>query len=376
MIAIRFSMVALLQLATLTLVATPGGHAEGPYHFQCLASDEGPFDGFLKRAPSINDAGVVAFFATHDTGIQAVYTHDGTRPTLVADSSGRLSTFGPGFPVINDAGEVAFRARLDSGESGLFLGSDQLRTLVSTDGPFESLGSTSIYSSPSLSNDGVAAFYATRHGEDAAIYRVESAGEPTEIAGKASGFHVIGDAPWIDREHIVTFFARNVRDELGIFRIDPEGRAVEVLTSRRIDGLTDTFSCNNAGAVAFRVVRDNGSVELRVVEADRMRCIADTQGVFRDFGNLTMNDRGDVVFTALHDDGPFGIYDGPNPSSDAVIRHGDLLEGQSVRYLALSRRGMNDSGWIAFYAGFDDGGGGIFVARPRIGLEQRSDWPN
>ena len=86
-----------------------------------------PFSS-LGDAPSINDAGTVAFQGLHNTLGQGIFTDTGGL-TTIADSEGAFSFFGES-PSINNNGLVAFRAGLDVGGQGIFTGSDPIADLV------------------------------------------------------------------------------------------------------------------------------------------------------------------------------------------------------------------------------------------------------
>ena len=80
--------------------------------------------------------------------------------------------------------------------------------------------------------------------------------------------------------------------------------------------------------------------------------LASTQGLFRDLVSAhAVNNHGHVVFSAVLASGISGLFVGPNPEIDLVIKQGDQLFGiRIVEGPVLSNRGFNDAGQIAFYA--------------------------
>lgn len=92
-----------------------------------IADSSGPFL-FFRDAPSINDKGVVAFWASLDAGGHGIFTgpDPGTNKVIAAGdaldgSTVRDLTFGTfGREGLNNAGQVAFRARLADGRQGIY----------------------------------------------------------------------------------------------------------------------------------------------------------------------------------------------------------------------------------------------------------------
>jgi len=63
------------------------------YTFTKIADSTGPFSSF--GPPSVNDRGVVAFWARLDSGLEGMFTGEGTGTTTIADtdSTGPISFF-------------------------------------------------------------------------------------------------------------------------------------------------------------------------------------------------------------------------------------------------------------------------------------------
>src|SRR5262249_23047039 len=55
-----------------------------------------------------------------------------------------------------------------------------------------------------------------------------------------------------------------------------------------------------------------------------------TQHTYSNFGHPSINDSGTVAFWAQPFNAPMGIFTGPDPVTDKVIRAGDLLFGSTV----------------------------------------------
>ena len=141
------------------------GVARADFEFTKIADTNDPEfgGGFISGAPSINDAGVLAFNGlSTDRTVQGIYSGDGTSITTIADSSGILNVFAV-FPTINDSGTVAFQVTQDSPlgldfNMAIYSGSGgALQKIADNTGP-QPPGSLNICCSPDISDSGVVAF--------------------------------------------------------------------------------------------------------------------------------------------------------------------------------------------------------------------------
>jgi hypothetical protein len=140
-----------------------------------LVNTAGEFAGF--QVVSLNDSGTVAFSAAKDgsLGSTGVYVTQGGTVTTIADSTtpGFLGAFGPS---INNAGDVAFGAVASGGGSGLYRSSGGVIT------PYNITG-VSYASGPYINSSGSVAFVgqAPQNGiyttHAAGIYEVISVGD-------------------------------------------------------------------------------------------------------------------------------------------------------------------------------------------------------
>ena len=93
------------------LLCMPATAQASNYTFTTIAA----FIGFGFGAPSINNAGTVAFFA----GGPGIFTGSGGPANTIADTSDGFSGFGES-PSINTGGTVAFEASLKAVGQGIF----------------------------------------------------------------------------------------------------------------------------------------------------------------------------------------------------------------------------------------------------------------
>ena len=131
-----------------------------------ITDSSGPFN-YFGRAPSLNNAGRVAFVAGIngiDGGVFGIYTGNGEPLTTIADLSGQFSYLGDfnfNQPPINAAGNVAFVAGLDAGGGGIFIGDGTTTSqILDARAPFFGSTLTGVGISPtSLNDSGQVAFY-------------------------------------------------------------------------------------------------------------------------------------------------------------------------------------------------------------------------
>lgn len=75
--------------------------------------------------------------------------------------------------------------------------------------------------------------------------------------------------------------------------------------------------------------------------------VAGTGQQFSGFGTYAvLNNSGAYIFQGFLPNGSRGLFSGPNPILDNVIRSGDILDGSTV--LTFDSIGINDQGQIAF----------------------------
>jgi hypothetical protein len=365
----RFSVTRWLAVISL-LLAWPLSGGAASYTFTKIADTSGPLSRFdFPGAPSVNDAGTVAFLAGLATGGGAggIFTGDGERITTIADSNGPFSgTGGFGqFPAINARGTVAFLSAQKTGPMGIFTGSGGPITTIVLETQLMSLGH------PSINNRGTVAFKADVPGGHVDIFTSQN-GSLTPILNNRGTFTGINAHLSINDAGTIAFLASLQVGRPGIFT--SQGRSITTIvdTSGPVR-VTGTPSINNAGVVAFFGCMEDSGCAIDQPSAESiftgtggpLTTIADTSGPFSHFGNPSINNAGTVVFLALLEAGGSGIFTGPDPVADQVIATGDLLFGSTVVSLGfLQGLGLNDAGQVAFFATLANGESGIFRADP------------
>jgi hypothetical protein len=139
-------------------------------------------------------------------------------------------------------------------------------------------------------------------------------------------------------------------------------------------GIFDIMDANDSGAAVFaatKLISSSTGVDsvfvapsLTSTQAELIE-IANAVGPMRDLGYPAINNSGTVAFQAGIDDQPFrGIYTGPDPERDAVVRPGDSLFGHTVQETFFIRDGLNDAGQVAFNFSTVNGPDFVAVATP------------
>jgi len=146
------------------LLACPLSGGAASYTFTKIADTSGPLSRFdFSGAPSINNAGTVAFLAGLATGGVGIFTGDGEVITTIADSNGPFFGFSS-FPAINARGTVAFLSPQNGAPTGIFTGSGGPITTIALQSHLMSLGQ------PSINNRGTVAFKANVPGGHVDIF--------------------------------------------------------------------------------------------------------------------------------------------------------------------------------------------------------------
>ena len=116
-------------------------------------------------------------------------------------------------------------------------------------------------------------------------------------------------------------------------------------------------SINAAGDVAFRGDLDAGGYAILTGNAAGTSVVADTSGPYSVFlTEVAINDGGTVVFRADRDTVGGGIYTGPDPATDVVVDAGAPSLFKNVSLFAI-----NAQGTVVFQALVDGGPRGLFI---------------
>jgi len=325
---------------TFTIIATSAGALAGP---------GGP--------PTINKNGKVALWASLDDGGAGIFVGDGGALTTIAQTGSAFADIYPQSPSINKSGQVAFIADLAGGGRAIVTGKDGAATpLYDPTGPF-----TTFYGDAWISDAGRVAFHAQTDAGQFGIF--------TGTGGPATPIVVDGPAnitgfPSVNRFGTVSFVAANIGGVTGVFI----GNGSRITNLAETNGPYSPFGShtgiNDSGVVVALAFFDAGGSAIVTFGTSSITIVSTTDGLFSHLGSAAINNHGQVVFYGELPSGEKGIFTGPNPATDVVIKTGDSLLGSTVAGIVMSYAALNDSGQIAILAGLADGSLAVIRADP------------
>jgi hypothetical protein len=362
-------IVATLAAVVLLMGVAAPAHAQ-TYSFTKVAdSAQDGFAPFSFGCSTINNRGDIAFRAGRSSPdgfntIPGIYRADaGGGLTTIAEDAKRFVTIGNN-PSMNDLGQVSLAARLDGGnkpdtESILRGTGRKLTTIASTAGQFNFFGFDT-----SVNNAGEVAFKAElgeELGFDEGLFsgRGSKSGVTTHYLASTSQFDGNDSRPSINNLGDIAF-AESIAFVEGIF-VGREGSFQTIAAPNQNVGVGEPL-LNDGGTAAFERTFTDEATQQSVSEivtgsGGPLTTVADTRGGYAFFGFRppSLNNDGEVAFHATLDDfSTSGIFVGPDPAVDRVIAAGDVLDGAAVVNLTFCEEGLNDSGQLAFTAGFED----------------------
>ncbi len=329
-----------------------------PYQFTKIADTRtGVFRGF-HLSTSIDEKGIVLFRANLVDGSQGIFKADGSITTQIANTSEKFETF-RGAPAVSGNGQIVFFGSRPGGEFGYSRATDVTGNFLYSNKDFADLGDLVI------NNDGTVAFKGTRAKGRKQRRQVflGNGGRPVPIPSSQNNqvgmlslnnlgqvAFSTGSKVYVSDGETTTLLTDGDKHYFLFYRpvINDHGMVVVQTASELPDGWIDKHL-------------------LAIVDGE-VHVLASTQGPFQDLlSSHALNNHGHVVFSAVTDSGITGIFAGPNPMTDAVVKQGDQLFGtRIVEGPVLSNRGFNDAGQIAFYARLEDGTEGIYRADPNF----------
>jgi len=292
-----------------------------PYQFTKIADTRGGvFRGF-HLAPSIDAQGMVSFRANLVGGGQGIFKSNGSIMTQIANTAEDFEAF-RGSPAVSDNGQVVFYGTRPGGEFGYSRGTDTAGEFLYSNKGFAALGDLVI------NNGGMLAFKGKRAKGRRAQRQVFLGNGGRPVAIPDSKNNQIGMLS-INNHGQVAF---STGDKVYV----SNGKTTSLLTDG--DGQYFLFYrpvINDAGTVVVQTASEpqDGWVAKHLVAIvdGHVHLLASTQGTFQDLlSSHAVNNHGHVVFSALLDSGLSGLFVGPNPETDAVIKQGDQLLGTRI----------------------------------------------
>ena len=342
-------------LIVCALFAATAKKAKAEYTFTLIADSAGPFGSFDFDSSSLNAVGTVAFRAILNAGNQGIFTGNGNSITTVAIAPSKFAYFGT--PSINRAGTVAFVASPNSGSGdGIVAGNGgPLVTIADTAGQFRDFFAG--YSA-AINSTGTVAFTASLDSGGGGIF-AGNGGATTPILLRSPSLGADSDI-FLNDAGTVAFRAYfQAGTNTGIATTN--GGLVTTIADNTgpLNYFGSAPSLSGNGTVAFVAGvngRDGGVFGVYKSSGGLLTTIADLSGPFSSFGfnsfnsgQPSINDTGTVAFLAGLDVGGFGIYTGNGTGTNEVIGSGDALFGSTVSAVQISPTSLNDAGQVAFY---------------------------
>jgi hypothetical protein len=354
--SVAFIVIAFTLLAGRSLAAT--------YNFVNIADNSGPFSTFTDN-PALNSSRVVAFHANFDAGGSGAYTGMGGALTTIADASNSYSSIS--WVDINDSGAVAFYGHPTTGNAGIFR-SDGNGTPITT---INAIGGvySSIYTPISMNNAGVVIFGAERT-DNAGIRGIYagSGGAITPVVESTSGLDTKPGStmPNINNAGTVAFNANLFTPSEAIYTRTAAGvvAPIAAVSGPYKSAMDNHPSISDNGTVTFLSTLDDNSQGLFMGNGGPVTTIGTTAGPYSGFINSAINSSDQFVFFAGVDTsqgGGRGLFTGPNPATDKIIRTGDALFGSTLTDMEFFH-GLNDNGDVAFKYILANGQQGIALA--------------
>jgi hypothetical protein len=344
------------HLADLQLVPSLAAQVPASYTYTLIA--DGTSCSNL-GSPVLNNAGDVAFWAGPcvapiGPGV-VVRRGSGSGPLTDIYTFTAGSTFSVPDSIIsmNDGGTVAF-----PGSAGV--GARQA-ILVGNGGPVSPVVDTAVHTQfgqvlrPSINNSGAVAFMGVTGtvgydtvavAQSGGITRIAGPGTPTPTTGGLT--HAI--EPALNNSGVVRFVGQAAGGP-GLFT-----GSGGPLTTIALNSTSVFAGINDLGRVAFVV----NSASVRWGDGGPPMIVASSP-TFQSFsGEASISNASVVAFHAQLGSGPTGIFIGPNPATDTVIRSGDVIPGVgTVANVSMSEEAINDAGQVAFTALIQAGTGTI-----------------
>ena len=327
-------------------------------------------------APSINDSGTIALFGTLDDGDRGIFTFDeDTLTTVIRDSEldGEFGSLGENISFNNNGSLVYTVENLDPSSVGTIdLRLNQNGLMTTLDSLSRNVRLFQRYNN-FVVNDNDIVVANTFSGaprisvRDLELFFPDGTSERIADGGAVTGggldFDRLGIED-INNQNIVAYTATNfAEDDTSIYTTD--GRVIPLSTAELGGGTLDNqkdIVINDSGTILINIVQPTGEGELLQSTAeDTLNTLVSTD-VFDSFGEVALNNEGQIAFGAVLDDGTEGIFTGVDAERDRLIAVGDSLSGSEVVDLEFNSEGLNNSGIVSFQAELANGTFGIYQA--------------
>jgi Ca2+-binding RTX toxin-like protein len=331
--------------------------------------------------PDINDLGTIAFrgFGNGDGGVYTVNSNGSLTPVV---TNSQLEVGSASVPIsFNNNGTFVYvvdKAGPPFGVGNQELTLNQNGTTTIIDSVFQDRQRSAGYQSVYLNENNFTAAKTGLFGPGLSVEEIILINNGTKeiiassFAGRRStGFTDLGDLALNNQNLLAYGGTKAIFDEGGIPIATENSISITDGTTITLeDGVTaGNLDINDSGLLVYSTNRftDTGTnlAEILQRQGNDTTSLANTDGLFGSFEEISLNNSGEVVFSAFLDDGKEGIFAGFNPVSDRIIAVGDTLSGSTVADLEFSQEGLNNSGIISFKAELANGTLGIYQVNIR-----------
>jgi hypothetical protein len=346
-----------------------------------------------RHYPSINNQGTVGYAHYTDQFSLGIYIKDRAGIATAIDDDVFWASPAGRAVNINNHNEVIFWGKTDVNSqlrNGLYKGSASGMTLLTNEAMIQAAtGSTAggtINPSVFLSDQGIAFFdYSGNTTTNQFRGRGYYTTDGNQIATISSQSLIVPDFDHPFQRLAMSpqgslayeYLLNSSQVELRVVHQGVERTVLTVPAERRQSGELRAIDINDQGLVAISAMLlaggaattdaglylDNGTSLTKLISTS-------PTGTYQGIWEVSLNNLGQIAFIATRDleNGQTGqgIYIGPNGAADKVIAVGDTLDGGIVETLLMGTSALNDQGQIVFWAAFEDGSDGVFLANPVV----------
>jgi hypothetical protein len=363
-----------------SLVLPAEARSQVPYNYIKVASTGTGSNFAAFSPPTLNNFGTAGFGATlTGGGGSGIFIGSGGSIGTIAQTGAVFTGFSvPGGPIIasinptsNTNAFFATRTAAAGGGAGIFTSDGATVSTIAATGagsPFTGFG-VGVH----INSGNNVAFVGSTPTSQGIFIGAPGAPLTTVATTGATFLNFNGAVPSINNSGVTSFTAAltpGAGGGGGVFRWTPIGGTITSIaaTGPVFAGFAGPTDISASGQVAFMAALTGGGFGVFRGNGTTIDTIATTGAVYTGFADApAISSLGGVSFVAALTPaagGGQGIFTGPNPVINKVIRTGDLLDGSIAQTFALLPGSTNDRGEMAFLARLADGREGIYIARP------------
>ncbi len=352
--------IAVLAVATLSLLPTPVEAVE--YDFLSVYSRGAALAELGATVPAVNTSGTLAFAAlvfdpVANSNAHVVFRGDGAQLLPLLNLTDALGLGSPSSLVINDAGAVAVHYGLGTGAAIVRVNADGSFVVLARADQLGSAPYLEFAATISMNAAGQVAALATNPDATFSIVRFDGGGV-VEIARSSPALVTFG-SPTINDAGVVAFSAQASAPGGAHLYSGSGGALTEEGTPDPCLGPSSRAAViNNDGLV----LSDCGGPPLFSARGGVVSVLlsGSEDPIFaRLASGYSLNNRGQPGFVTAPagSSAEAGLFTGNDPSSNKVVRTGDVVFERTVDDVRIGHRSVNDAGQVALLLQVGGGGG-------------------